>query len=84
MTDAVRKWPDHHGGMAGLRRDYAGQRGRLLRHTPGVVLVGVLDTALDRLQLAQALQQAMSAAAAPVTPVVAVLLGPIAWLVDFA
>ncbi|MGY1695392.1 sulfite exporter TauE/SafE family protein [Geodermatophilus sp. SYSU D00814] len=45
----------------------------------GVILVGVLGTALHRLQLANALKSALSAVTATVTLVVFGLFGPVAW-----
>ena len=47
----------------------------------GVILVGVLGTALHRLKLANALKSALSAVTATVTVVVFGLFGPVDWLV---
>ncbi|SDC87613.1 hypothetical protein SAMN05660690_2728 [Geodermatophilus telluris] len=47
----------------------------------GVILVGVLGTALHRLPLANALKSALSAVTATVTLVVFGLFGPVAWSV---
>jgi hypothetical protein len=47
----------------------------------GVILVGVLGTALHRLPLANALKSALSAVTATVTLVVFGLFGPVAWAV---
>ncbi|MBM7805049.1 putative membrane protein YfcA [Geodermatophilus bullaregiensis] len=159
VTNSVAQWPGYLGGMLGFRREYAGQRGRLVRlgvvsvlggvagsvlllTTPseafdvvvpvlvllaslllalqplltrrlrgredtaardpwwlylalflatvyggyfggalGVILVGVLGTALHRLSLANALKSAFSAVTATVTVVVFGLFGPVAWTV---
>ncbi|MEX5719813.1 sulfite exporter TauE/SafE family protein [Geodermatophilus maliterrae] len=159
VTNSVAQWPGYLGGMLGFRREYAGQRGRLVRlgvvsvlggvagsvlllTTPseafdvvvpvlvllaslllalqplltrrlrahedtttrdpwwlylalflatvyggyfggalGVILVGVLGTALHRLPLANALKSAFSAVTATVTVVVFGLFGPVAWAV---
>ncbi|MGY1730549.1 sulfite exporter TauE/SafE family protein [Geodermatophilus sp. SYSU D01045] len=159
VTNSVAQWPGYLGGMAGFRREYAGQRGRLVRlgavsalggvagsvlllTTPseafdvvvpvlvllaslllavqplltrrlrdrddgaardpwwlylalflatvyggyfggalGVILVGVLGTALHRLPLANALKSALSAVTATVTLVVFGVFGPVAWQV---
>ncbi|SFP31665.1 hypothetical protein SAMN05660464_2750 [Geodermatophilus dictyosporus] len=159
VTNSVAQWPGYLGGMLGFRREYAGQRGRLVRlglvsvlggtagsvlllTTPseafdvvvpvlvllaslllalqplltrrlrdrddgaardpwwlylalflatvyggyfggalGVILVGVLGTALHRLPLANALKSALSAVTATVTLVVFGLFGPVAWTV---
>jgi hypothetical protein len=157
VTNSVAQWPGYLGGMLGFRREYAGQRGRILRlsgvsvlggtagsvlllTTPseafdvvvpvlvllaslllalqplltrrlrdrddgaardpwwlylalflatvyggyfggalGVILVGVLGTALHRLPLANALKSAFSAVTATVTLVVFGFFGPVAW-----
>jgi uncharacterized membrane protein YfcA len=159
VTNSVAQWPGYLGGMAGFRREYAGQGGRLVRlgavsvlggtagsvlllTTPseafdvvvpvlvllaslllavqplltrrlrdrddgtardpwwlylalflatvyggyfggalGVILVGVLGTALHRLQLANALKSALSAVTATVTLVVFGFFGPVDWQV---
>nr|WP_239523895.1 sulfite exporter TauE/SafE family protein [Geodermatophilus normandii] len=159
VTNSVAQWPGYLGGMVGFRREYAGQRGRMVRlgavsvlggtagsvlllTTPseafdvvvpvlvllaslllavqplltrrlrdrddgttrdpwwlylalflatvyggyfggalGVILVGVLGTALHRLQLANALKSALSAVTASMTLVVFGLFGPVAWQV---
>ncbi|PRY47418.1 hypothetical protein LY71_11450 [Geodermatophilus tzadiensis] len=159
VTNSVAQWPGYLGGMLGFRREYAGQRGRMVRlglvsvlggtagsvlllTTPseafdvvvpvlvllaslllalqplltrrlrdrddgaardpwwlylalflatvyggyfggalGVILVGVLGTALHRLPLANALKSALSAVTATVTLVVFGLFGPVAWAV---
>ena len=47
----------------------------------GVILVGVLGTALHRLKLANALKSALSAVTATVTVLVFGLFGPVDWLV---
>ena len=47
----------------------------------GVILVGVLGTALQRLKLANALKSVLSAVTATVTVVVFGLFGPVHWLV---
>ena len=157
VTNSVAQWPGYLGGVLGFRREYEGQRGRLVRlgvvsvlggiagsvlllTTPseafdvvvpvlvllaslllalqplltrrlrgredtaardpwwlylalflatvyggyfggalGVILVGVLGTALHRLPLANALKSALSAVTATVTLVVFGLFGPVAW-----
>ncbi|PWW24890.1 hypothetical protein JD79_04082 [Geodermatophilus normandii] len=159
VTNSVAQWPGYLGGMAGFRREYAGQGERLVRlgavsvlggtagsvlllTTPseafdvvvpvlvllaslllavqplltrrlrdrddgtardpwwlhlalflatvyggyfggalGVILVGVLGTALHRLQLANALKSALSAVTATVTLVVFGFFGPVDWQV---
>jgi uncharacterized protein len=159
VTNSVAQWPGYLGGMAGFRREYAGQGGRMARlggvavlggtagsvlllTTPseafdvvvpvlvllaslllalqplltrrlrdrddatardpwwlyvalflatvyggyfggalGVILVGVLGTALHRLQLANALKSALSAVTATVTLVVFGFFGPVDWQV---
>ncbi|MGR7028177.1 sulfite exporter TauE/SafE family protein [Geodermatophilus sp. URMC 62] len=159
VTNSVAQWPGYLGGVLGFRREYEGQRGRLVRlgvvsvlggiagsvlllTTPseafdvvvpvlvllaslllalqplltrrlrgredtaardpwwlylalflatvyggyfggalGVILVGVLGTALHRLPLANALKSALSAVTATVTLVVFGLFGPVAWSV---
>ncbi|MGY1779215.1 sulfite exporter TauE/SafE family protein [Geodermatophilus sp. SYSU D01036] len=159
VTNSVAQWPGYLGGMVGFRREYAGQRGRLVRlgavsalggvtgsvlllTTPseafdvvvpvlvllaslllavqplltrrlrdrddgavrdpwwlylalflatvyggyfggalGVILVGVLGTALHRLPLANALKSALSAVTATVTLVVFGVFGPVDWQV---
>jgi uncharacterized protein len=47
----------------------------------GVILIGVLGTALHRLKLANALKSVLSAVTATVTVVVFGLFGPVSWLV---
>ncbi|SFF13079.1 sulfite exporter TauE/SafE family protein [Blastococcus tunisiensis] len=156
VTNSVAQWPGYLGGVAGFRREYAGQRGRLLRFglvallggaagsvllltTPseafavvvpvlvllaslllavqplltrrlpddersrrdplwvyaalfaatvyggyfggalGVILVGVLGIALQRLALANALKSALSAVTATVALVVFGLFGDVRW-----
>ncbi|GAB3304868.1 sulfite exporter TauE/SafE family protein [Geodermatophilus aquaeductus] len=159
VTNSVAQWPGYLGGMAGFRREYVGQGGRMARlgavavlggtagsvlllTTPseafdvvvpvlvllaslllalqplltrrlrdrddatardpwwlylalflatvyggyfggalGVILVGVLGTALHRLQLANALKSALSAVTATVTLVVFGFFGPVDWQV---
>jgi uncharacterized protein len=46
VTNSVAQWPGYLGGVAGFRREYAGQRGRLLRLGTVAVLGGTAGSIL--------------------------------------
>jgi hypothetical protein len=46
VTNSVAQWPGYLGGMAGFRREYAGQRGRLVRLGAVAVLGGTAGSVL--------------------------------------
>jgi uncharacterized membrane protein YfcA len=46
VTNSIAQWPGYLGGVAGFRREYAGQRGRLLRFGVTAVLGGTAGSVL--------------------------------------
>jgi uncharacterized protein len=46
VTNSIAQWPGYLGGVAGFRREYAGQRGRLIRFGVTAVLGGTAGSVL--------------------------------------